>query len=459
MQRAERRQHPQQVFLWHAVYSRTPPLGGCGAGGGTGGGGTGGGTGGGGRLAVALAVLFACAPTLLAQGAPAAGAGAAPPPVAAELRPPRLADGLAVAAAAGGGLDARLLTTLGERIRDGSLQRITSVVVLLDGKLAYEGYWGGADRDTLHDIRSASKTLTSMLMGQAIAGGAIPGVDAKVFGYFAGRQDPRGPAGQQPGGLPWKNPDPRKLQVTIEDLLTMSSLLECDDGNDASSGNEERMYVSEDWLGFFLDLPIKGFPSWVPKPQDSPYGRAFSYCTAGVFALGRVLEKATGRSVPDLAREGIFAPLGIDRVEWKYSPLGEAQTGGGTGLRSRELAKLGQLYLDGGRWHGRQVIPRSWVEVSTAAHAKASDTDTYGYLWWRRDFVAGGRTFPAFYMSGNGGNKVVVVPSAKLVAVVTSTNFNTRGMHEQTARLLTDYILAALPASSPGGSQGAARTP
>jgi CubicO group peptidase (beta-lactamase class C family) len=437
MRRTERRQHPQQAYCRNVVRSRPPVRGGGG---------------GGGWLAVALGVLLA--PAVLGQAAPVA--------VAPELRPPELTDGLAVAsaggAATGGGLDARLLTTLGERIRDGSFQRITSVVVMVDGRLAYEGYWGGADRDTLHDIRSASKTLTSMMMGQAIASGAIPGVDAKVFGYFAERRDPRGLAGQA-GGLPWKNPDPRKLQITIEDLLTMSSLLECDDGNDASSGNEERMYVTEDWLGFFLDLPIKGFPSWVPKPRDSPYGRAFSYCTAGVFALGRVLEKATGRSVPELAREGIFAPLGIDKVEWKFSPLGEAQTGGGTGLRSRDLAKLGQLYLDGGRWHGRQLIPQSWVEVSTAAHAKASDTDTYGYLWWRRDFVAGGRTFPAFYMSGNGGNKVVVVPSAKLVAVVTSTNYNSRGMHEQTAKLLTDYILAALPASSPGGSQGAARTP
>jgi CubicO group peptidase (beta-lactamase class C family) len=419
------------------------------------------------KLLVALTVLLVAAidgrAAVAGELAPEpAQRSAAAAPLPQELRPPDLGDGLAVAAvgpaAAAGGLDARRLATLGERVRDGGFQRVTSVVVLLDGKLAYEGYWGGAGRDTLHDIRSASKTLTSMMVGQAIARGAIAGVDAKVFSYFTDRKSPPGGAGD-PDGSPWKNPDPRKMQITVEDLLTMSSLLECDDNNDASSGNEERMYVTEDWLGFFLDLPIKGFPSWVAKPKDSPYGRAFSYCTAGVFALGRVLEKATGQSVPDLAREGILAPLGIDKVDWKYSPLGEAQTGGGTGLRSRDLAKLGQLYLDGGRWQGRQLIPRSWVEVSTAAHAKASDTDTYGYLWWRRDFVAGGRAYPAFYMSGNGGNKVVVVPSAKLVAVITSTNYNSRGMHEQTAKLLTDYILAALPASSAGGSQGAPTTP
>jgi CubicO group peptidase (beta-lactamase class C family) len=374
-------------------------------------------------------------------------AGAAAETGTSELQPPDLADGLAVSPATAVHLDTTLLTTLGERVRDNTFHQITSVLVMVDGKLAYEGYFNGAGRETQHDIRSASKTVTSMLVGQAIARGALTGVDAKVFGFFPERHP--------------KNPDPRKLQVTVEDLLTMSSLLECDDENQASSGNEERMYVTEDWLGFFLDLPVKGFAPWVTKPSESPYGRSFSYCTAGVFALGQVLEKATKRPVPDFARETLFAPLDIEKVTWIYSPLNEAQTGGGLRIRSRDLAKLGQLYLDGGRWHGRQVVAETWVKTSTAAHVQASDTDTYGYLWWRRDFVdsAGkGRTFPAFYMSGNGGNKVVVIPSAKLVAVITSTFYNSRGMHEQTAKLLTDYILAALPSSSEVGSQPAPKT-
>jgi CubicO group peptidase (beta-lactamase class C family) len=363
-----------------------------------------------------------------------------------EMNPPDLKDGLTVIPAAAAKLDTRLLATMGERIKDNTFQRITSVVVAVDGKLAYEGYFNGAGRDTGHDVRSASKTVASMLIGLAIDRGAISGVDAKVFDFFPERRQAM------------KNPDPRKDKITLEDLLTMSSLLECDDNNEYSSGNEERMYVTEDWLGFFLDLPIKGFPPWATKPQDSPYGRSFSYCTAGVFALGAVLQKATKRPVPDFAREALFAPLGIEQVGWQSSPLGLTQTGGGTRFRSRDLLKLGLLHLDGGRWHGRQVIPAKWVETATAAHVQANDTDTYGYLWWRRDFAAGGRTFPAFYMAGNGGNKVVVVPSAKLVAVITSTLYNTRGMHQQSDKLLTDYILAAAGSSSEGGSQAAPTT-
>lgn len=397
------------------------------------------------RSLAALALLFVACASLAAASLPAVE------PVPPELSPPDLGDGLPVAQASAVPLDPRLLSELGAKVGDNTFQKITSVLVLVDGKLAYEAYFNGADRKTLHDVRSASKTIVGMLIGQAIAQGKLSGVQVRLAELF-------------PDRLPGKNPDPRKLQTTIEDLLTMSSLLECDDDNQYSSGNEERMYVTEDWLGFFFDLPIKGFAPWAQKPQDSPFGRSFSYCTAGVFTLGQVVQRATGKPVPDFAREALFAPLGIDEVQWQFSPLGLAQTGGGLRIRSRDLAKLGQLYLDGGRWRGRALISPEWVKTSTAAHVQATDTDTYGYLWWRRDFAAGGRTFPAFYMAGNGGNKVVVVPEARLVAVLTSTNYNTRGMHQQTDKILTDYLLAALPsprespAKNPGGSQGAPST-
>jgi CubicO group peptidase (beta-lactamase class C family) len=295
------------------------------------------------------------------------------------LVPPDLQDGIPVAASASVPLDLGRLAELRAKIEDGTFPRVTSVLLLVDGKLVYEQYFNGSERDALNDVRSASKTIAGMLVGQAIARKKISGVDAKLFDFF-------------PERLPTRNPDPRKAKITLEDLMTMSSLLECDDENQFSSGNEERMYVSEDWLGFVLDLPIKGFAPWAQKPQESPFGRSFSYCTAGVFALGQAVQKATGVPVPDFARETLFAPLGITDVKWVLSPLGLAQTGGGLRLRSRDLAKLGELYLDGGRWHGKTVMDPAWVKASTSAHVQASETDTYGYLWWRRDFTSAGRT-------------------------------------------------------------------
>ena len=134
-------------------------------------------------------------------------------------------DGLAVSPASAAGLDANLLATLEKSIGDDTFQHITGVLVAVDGRLAYEGYSDGATRETRHDVRSAIKTVTGMLVGQAIARGAIPGGEAKVFDFFQDRP-------------PARNPDPRKLRVTVEDLLTMSSLLECDDDNQFSSGNE-----------------------------------------------------------------------------------------------------------------------------------------------------------------------------------------------------------------------------
>jgi CubicO group peptidase (beta-lactamase class C family) len=326
-------------------------------------------------------------------------------------------------------LSAERLQAMETAIRSGEFQKITSVLVARHGKLAYEVYFNGFDADNLMDTRSATKTITSMLIGIAVDKKLLSGVDFRVWPMFADKAP--------------QHRDPRKDQITVEDLLTMSSLLECDDNNDFSSGNEERMYVTEDWTRFVLDLPIRGFPSWVPKPKDSPYGRSFSYCTAGVFLLGRVLERSAKMPVPEFANKNLFSPLGIEKAAWKFSAMGEAQTGGGLGLRSRDLLKLGQLYLNGGTWNGERLISESWVKNSTQPHARVDEQTEYGYLWWLKTFSTGGKSYPAYFMSGNGGNKVAVFPNLDMVVVITSTNYNTKGMHQQTEKLLTDYVLAA----------------
>src|SRR5260221_9205595 len=340
-------------------------------------------------------------------------------------------DGLARAAPELEGVASKPLRDMETAIRGGEFKKIGSVLLARHGKLLFEAYFDG-DAGTLRDTRSATKSITDVLVGIAIGEKKLRGVDARVLALLPER------------ARKIQNPDPRKDKIIVEDFLTMSSALECDDWNDASRGNEERMYVIEDWAQFILDLPIRGWMHLGEQIDPPPYGRYFSYCTGGVFVLSEVLTKATGVRTDHYADEELFGPLGITDAKWVYSPMNIPQTGGGLRLSSRDLLKIAQLYLNGGNWEGRRVIDEAWVHTSTQPHARIDDETEYGYLWWLKSFKSGGKSYPAFFMTGNGGNKVVAFPGLDLVVVITSTNYNTRGMREQTAKLLTDYILAAV---------------
>lgn len=340
-------------------------------------------------------------------------------------------DGWQTCAAGSVGFDTARLERMAGSIARGDFKKIGCVLLARHGQLAYEAYFDELGPEGLRNTRSATKTVTGMLIGIAIDKGFLAGVDALILPFFPDKQ-------------PLQYPDPRKQSLTVEDFLTMSSLLECDDFNSFSRGNEERMYLIEDYVQFTLDLPIKGFPSWSPKPEQSPYGRSFSYCTAGVATLGGVLARATKAPVPEFAQANLFDPLAIRNVEWQVTPTGLAMTGGGLSLRARDLLKLGQFYLNGGEWGGRHVVPKTWVDDSIRPHVRVDDETEYGYLWWIRRFISGTQSHPAYLMSGNGGNKVAVFPEVDLVAVITSTNFSARDMHEQTDRILCEHILPAV---------------
>jgi CubicO group peptidase (beta-lactamase class C family) len=356
-------------------------------------------------------------------------------PAAAGYRPPdALDDGWPVADAAREGWDTSRFAELEHRVGDKTYQGITSVVVARRGRLVYENYFEGGGRDVLNDMRSATKSVTALLVGAAIGRRLIPDVQAKVYGYFPDKQ-------------PFAHPDRRKDAFTLEDLLTMSSLWECDDDNAFSTGNEERMYLTEDWLQFALDLPIKGFAPWMAKPADSPYGRAFAYCTAGAFVAGAIVERAAKTSLDAFAAEALERPLGIAQAKWNRAPSGVVMGGGGTRYRSRDVAKLGQLVVDGGRWQGRQIVPAAWIAAATTPHAQARDDAEYGYLMWRLHVPLRGRDTAVWAMSGNGGNYVFMLPEQGLVAVVTSRAYNQRQAHAQSQAIFRDFILAALPAS------------
>lgn len=279
---------------------------------------------------------------------------------------------------------------------------ITSVVVSRSGEIVAEEYLEG-EAATLRNTRSCTKTVASMLTGIAIERGLVPGVDTSLVELLGQEVD-----------------DPRKRAITLRDVLTMTSCLDCNDWDDESPGNEELMYPQEDWVRFALGLPVRA-------------SRGFSYCTAGVVALGVALERAIGGSLPDFARRELLDPLGIDRAEWQKTPLGQVSTAGGLLLTSRSLLALGELYLRS----GGGVVPPSWVEESLRPHARIDGEIDYGYLWWLRRY--GGED--CFFMTGMGGNRVHVFPHLELVAVITSANFDRRDAHALSDRLLEDQIL------------------
>jgi CubicO group peptidase (beta-lactamase class C family) len=140
----------------------------------------------------------------------------------------------------------------------------------------------------------------------------------------------------------------------------------------------------------------------------------------------------------------LFAPLKIQKVEWQITPSGLAMTGGGLGLQSRDLLKLGQLYANGGIWNNERIVTERWVKTSIQPHARVDEETEYGYLWWLKAFKSGDKKFAAYLMQGNGGNKVAVFPDLNMIVVITTTNYNVRGAHALSDQLLSDYILAAV---------------
>lgn len=328
--------------------------------------------------------------------------------------------------------------TLTQKINDNEFKQITSVLVSQNEQKIYENYFNEADADSKHDMRSASKSITSLAVGLAIQDGLIKDVNQTIMPFFKDK-------------MPLKNPDPRKQQITIEDLLTMSSLLECDDWNNASRGNEEKMYIIEDWTEFILDLPIRGTAPWRKTPEKSKYGRAAYYCTGGVQVLADMVERVSGQKMTDYLQAKLFNPLGIQAPESSFTPLGITNGGGGMRLSSRDWLKIGQLMMNQGQYKQQSIINSDWVAASLKRRAVIEESRQieYGYLWWIYDFKIGDDNIMAYAAAGNGGNYLFMLPTLDAQVLITSTAYNTNYMHQQSQKILTEHVIPVLKANLP----------
>lgn len=326
--------------------------------------------------------------------------------------PARRDDGWPVSSANGDNdVDRAALCRMADRL-ESSGANIHAVLVARHGKLAFERYFRGSDEvpsrffgvrvtdlsfeaDTLHNLKSCSKSVVSLVAGIAIDQGLIRSIDEPVFSFFPELSDLR---------------SPDKDRILLSHVLTMSMGLKWVEATPATGddNDELRMHIARDACRYVLGLPV-----------TAPAGQEFFYNTGALALLSAIVRKAAGRPLDEFARATLFDPLGITEFEWSRFK-GDSDAGGGLRLRPRDMAKIGQLVLAGGRWNNRQIVSKAWIEASTTMKLKATDSQSYGYLWWLRNSRLNGRVVQSIAAQGRGGQSIRIVPELDLVVAVTA---------------------------------------
>jgi len=313
-------------------------------------------------------------------------------------------------------VDRASLCKMGDRLAASSEANIHAVLVARHTQLVFERYFKGSDElpgifygkrvqdvtfdaDTLHNMKSVSKSVVSLTVGIALDQGLIRSVDEPIFSFFPELADLR---------------TPEKDRLLLRHALTMTMGLQWveatpDTGDE--NNDEARMHRAADPCRYVLGLPT-----------TAPPGQEFFYNTGALTLVSAIVRKATGQPLDELARAALFEPLGIAGVEWSRVK-GDTDAGGGLRMRPRDMAKIGQLVLAGGRWNGRQLVSREWIETSTAPKIKAvadGFNGLYGYLWWLARYRVNGREVDCVAAHGRGGQYIRIIPGLDLVVAVTA---------------------------------------
>jgi CubicO group peptidase (beta-lactamase class C family) len=351
---------------------------------------------------LALALVALCAPAA-ADDTKICGA-----PVA-------LSDGWTIAAQADLGLDPAKLCELDPFIAQWTEANIHAVVVVRKGKLAMERYFRGADErwgsplgtvqyaaDVKHDLRSISKSVTSLLVGIARGEGKFPALDSSAIDFF-------------PRYASLKTAD--NARITFADFLTMSSGLAWDESLPYSNpaNSERRLIDAPDPLKYVFEQRL------VARP-----GEIYNYNGGGTTVLGAAVAKATGQRLDDYARDKLFSPLDITDYDWVKLPFAADSppaAASGLRLRARDAAKLGQLLLSDGTWQDKQVLPKGWAADSIKPRLNGDGLFFYGYQWWLGRSFHNGAELTWAAGVGYGGQRLYVVPALDLVVMVNAGHY------------------------------------
>lgn len=309
------------------------------------------------------------------------------------------------------GFDAEALDRAFERADN--LAPLTSLLVARGDTLVAEQYFRGMRADRQTNLKSASKSILSALVGITLEEGHLDSLDQPIAPFFPEYLD--------------DNADPHKRQITLRNLLTMRAGLES-----TSFGNYGAWVTSDNWVRYVLEQPI-----------EHPPGTEMIYSTGTSHLVSAILTKATGMSAKAYAQSRLFDPLGIRPPRWDQDPQGVYFGGNNMALTPRALLKLGQLYLNGGRYNGEQIVPEGWVRASTRQYVDETYHGFgYGFFWFIEPF-AGRRTVFAW---GYGGQYAFVIPSLDLVVACTSSVHNRSrgdGHNERVQNLLAEHIIPA----------------
>ncbi len=266
---------------------------------------------------------------------------------------------------------------------DRDIDAMNSFMLVRHGRVVAEGWWSPYEAEAPHSLYSLSKSFTSTAVGLAIAEGKLS-VDDEVLKFF-------------PDDAP-AEPGKNLKSMRVSDLLRMST----------GHQEEPKRTLDEPWTRTFLAQPVPFKP-----------GTHFLYNTSATYMLSAIVQKATGQTVLDYLRPRLFEPLGIDHPTWEASPQGISAGGYGLSVRTEDIAKFGQLYLQKGKWEGKQLVPEAWVEAATARQTSngsnpGSDWDQgYGYQFWRS-------RHGAYRGDGAFGQYCVVLPEQDAVIAITS---------------------------------------